>query len=221
MTPIPVADSYIDTSKPTTNYGTLTTLRVDGSPIVNSYLRFSVPSLGGNSINQVRLLIYANSASSSGIAVKTVADNIWGETTINSSNAPAMGSTLATSPAVVAGTWITYNVTSYVTGQGTYSFGLSTAGGTAISLASHESGAHSPQLIITTNQSIQTATSTPTSTSTYTQTATLVQTITPTDTPSSTATPTGTQTNIPTPTVTPTPSSTQTPSPTMTSTPDG
>jgi len=121
---------------------------VDGSPIVNSYLRFTVPSLNGMTISRVRLLIFANSASSSGIAAKTVADNTWGETTINASNAPAMGSTLATSPAVVTGTWITYDVTSYVTGQGTFSFGLSTSGGTAISLASRESGAHSPQLIV-------------------------------------------------------------------------
>jgi hypothetical protein len=147
----PVADSYIDTSNATANFGTLTQIRVDGSPIVNSYLKFTVPSLSGSSVKQVRLLIYANSASGSGIAAKTVSDNSWGETTINASNAPAMGSTLSTSPAVVTGTWITYDVTSYVTGQGTFSFGLSTAGGTAISLASRESGAHSPQLIVTMN----------------------------------------------------------------------
>jgi hypothetical protein len=116
--------------------------------VVNSYLRFTVPSLGGKSISQVRLLIWANSASSTGIAAKTVADNTWGETTITASNAPPMGSTLATSPAVVTGTWITYTVTSYVTGQGTFSFGLSTSGATAISLASRESGAHAPQLIV-------------------------------------------------------------------------
>jgi hypothetical protein len=121
---------------------------VDGSPVVNSYLRFTVPSLGGKSISQVRFLIWANSASSTGIAAEKVADNTWGETTITASNAPPMGSTLSTSPAVVTGTWITYNVTSYVTGQGTFSFGLSTSGATAISLASRESGAHAPQLIV-------------------------------------------------------------------------
>ncbi len=145
----PAADSYVDTSNPTKNYGTSTALRVDGSPIVNSYLRFNVSGVGTSSISQVRLLIYANSASSSGITAKTVADNTWGETTINASNAPAMGSTLGTSPKVVTGTWITLDVTSYVTGNGTFSFGVSTAGGTAISLASRELGANAPQLIIT------------------------------------------------------------------------
>lgn len=146
-----MADSYIDTSNASANFGTSTQIRVDGSPIVNSYIRFTVPALSGSSIKSVSLLVFANSASSTGIAAKTVADNTWGETTITASNAPAMGSTLGTSPAVVTGTWITYNVTSYVTGPGTYSFGLSTAGGTAISLASRESGAHAPQLIVTMN----------------------------------------------------------------------
>ena len=144
----PVADSYVDTSNPTKNFGTATTIRVDGSPIVNSYLRFNVTGVGASSISQVRLLIFANSASSSGITAKTVADNTWGETTITASNAPAMGSTLGTSPKVVTGTWITLDVTSYVTGNGTFSFGVSTAGGTAISLASRKSGANAPQLIV-------------------------------------------------------------------------
>jgi hypothetical protein len=144
----PVADSYVDSSNPAANFGTSTALRVDGSPVVSSYLRFTVQGSSGGSISHVRLLIYANSASSIGISALTVADNTWGEKTITFSNAPPTGNTLVTSPAVATGTWITLDVTSYVTGEGTFSFGVSTTGGTAISLASRESGAHSPQLIV-------------------------------------------------------------------------
>jgi acid phosphatase type 7 len=118
---------------------------------MNSFLRFTVSGLSGSSISQARLLIYANSASSQGINALTVADNSWGEKTITSSNAPAIGSTLSTSPPVVTGTWITFDVTSYITGAGTFSFGLTTSGATQINLASRESGAHSPQLMITMN----------------------------------------------------------------------
>ena len=75
MTFNPVADSYVDTSNASKNFGTATTIRVDGSPVVNSYLRFTVSGLSGKTISQVRLLIFANSASSSGITAKTVADN--------------------------------------------------------------------------------------------------------------------------------------------------
>jgi hypothetical protein len=144
----PVADSYVDKSQASTNFGTSNALRVDNSPVVNSYLRFTVQGLGLRTISRVRLLIYANSASSQGITVRTVIDNTWGEKTITANNAPAMGITLVTSPAVASKIWVALDVTSYITGEGTFSFGLSTPGSTAISLASRESITFSPQLII-------------------------------------------------------------------------
>ena len=155
----PAADGYVDASNPSTNYGTGATLRADSSPVVNSYLRFTVSGLGGQPVTQARLLLYANSASTQGLVAKSVTDNSWGETTLNSSNAPAIGTTLATSAAVTAGSWITLDVTSFVSGEGTFSFGVSTLGSTAISLASRESGANAAQLIVTT-----TSAATPTTT---------------------------------------------------------
>ena len=131
-----------------TNYGASTSLRADASPDVHSYLRFTVPELGGASISQARLLIYATSGSTQGIGAQIVADNSWGENTINYSNAPALGSFLASSPAVMTGTWISLDVTSYITGSGTYNFGVTTPGSTAIGLSSRESGVNAPQLII-------------------------------------------------------------------------
>ncbi len=132
----PVADAYVNASSPGTNYGTLTTLRVDGSPVVDSFLRFSVSGLTGASISQARLELHANSASTKGITVKAVANNTWGEKTIKYSNMPAMGATLAASAAVSSGAWVSLNVTSYISGNGTYSFGVITPGSTAISLSS-------------------------------------------------------------------------------------
>jgi hypothetical protein len=121
---------------------------VDNSPVVSSYLRFTVQGVGTSSISRVRLLIYAYSASSQGIAAKTVADNTWGEKTITANNAPPMGITLVTSPSVASRIWVALDVTSYVTGDGTFSFGITTPGSTAISLAARESITFSPQLII-------------------------------------------------------------------------
>jgi hypothetical protein len=138
----------VDKSHPSSNFGTSNALRVDNSPVVNSYLRFTVQGIGVRSISRVRLLIYAYSASTQGIAVRTVVDNTWGEKTITANNAPAMGITLVTSPPVGSRIWVALDVTSYVTGDGTFSFGLSTPGSTAISLASRESITFSPQLII-------------------------------------------------------------------------
>ena len=203
----PVADSYGNAGSPGTNYGTATTLRVDDSPIVNSYLRFNVSGLAGQAITQGRLLVHANSASSNGLVAKSVANNTWGETTITSSNAPAMGSSVVTSSAVVSGSWVTLDVTAFVTGEGTYSFGLSTPGSTAISLSSRESGADAPQLIVSTagiSTPAVTVADTQTPTVPPTPTGTSVATHTPTTTPN----PTGTAVGTPTPTSTSTPAGT-------------
>jgi hypothetical protein len=146
---ISVADSYVNSGSTTTNYGTSTQVRVDGSPIVRSYLRFNVQGLSGT-VNRVTLRIFANSASSSSLVASGVSNNTWTETTINYNNAPLIGSSLGSSSPVTAGAWISIDITAYVTGNGTYNLALTTPGSTAISLASRESGANAPQLVIET-----------------------------------------------------------------------
>jgi chitodextrinase len=148
LTFTPEADTYVNAGSTSANYGAATTLRADASPDVHSYLRFNIAGLGGKSIAKARLLIFANSSSTQGVTAQAVADNTWGELTTNYANAPALGNTLASSTTISAGTWVTLDVTSYVTGEGAYSFGIATSGSTAISFASRESSANSPQLII-------------------------------------------------------------------------
>jgi hypothetical protein len=143
----PVADSYVDASAPTTNHGTTTTMRVDGSPVVRSYLRFNVAGLTG-AATSATLRIWANSAQSTGYDVFGVADNTWVETAITDSTAPPFGAKIGSSGAVATGTWTSVNVTSAVTASGLISFGLSTTNSTALSLSSRE-GANAPQLVIT------------------------------------------------------------------------
>jgi hypothetical protein len=145
----PVADSYVDDSQPSVNFGTATQLRVDGSPVVRSYLRFDPEGLGG-SVTSAVLRIWANSAQSTGYRVQAVASTTWGETTITSANAPAMSATVTgSSGSVATGTWTQVDVTPLVTGAGPVSFGLTTTSSTALSLASRES-ANAPQLVVTT-----------------------------------------------------------------------
>ena len=147
VTFIPIADSYVSADAPTTNYGTATTLRVDGSPIVRSYLRFTVQGLNGT-VTKATLRIFANSASSSSLVASGVSNNTWTESTINYSNAPPLGTSIGTAGPVTAGVWISIDITAYITGNGTYNLAVTTPGSTAISLASRQSGANAPQLII-------------------------------------------------------------------------
>jgi hypothetical protein len=101
-------------------------------------------------VSQATLRVFANSASGSGVVASGVSDNTWIETTINYNNAPPVEAALGSSGSFGAGVWINIDVTSYIIGNGTYNLGLTTAGSTAVSLASRQSGANAPQLIIET-----------------------------------------------------------------------
>jgi hypothetical protein len=142
-------DSYVDASNATANFGSAMTFRVDGSPIVRTYIRFNVQGVSGM-ITRVRLRVFANSSSSSGYTVSGVSDNTWNELTINYNNAPPVGGVAGSSNGFSGGAWTTVDITSLVTGNGTINLALTTSSTTAISLASRESGANAPQLIVET-----------------------------------------------------------------------
>jgi hypothetical protein len=115
---------------------------------VHAYLQFNVQGLPGNPITRARLLIYANNSSSVGIRAQAVADNSWGERTMTYNTAPALGAILASSGAFATGNWVTLDVTSYITGNGTYSFGITTTSATAMGFQARESNSNGAQLII-------------------------------------------------------------------------
>ncbi len=146
---VPVADTYVNAASTGTNYGSATSFRADASPDVHAYLRFNVTGTSGLTITQARLLIFANNSDSAGIQALAVADNSWGELTVNYTNAPALGGLLAASGSFAASTWVSLDVTSVITGDGAYSFGITNLSSTAIGMASRESGANAPQLVIT------------------------------------------------------------------------
>jgi hypothetical protein len=146
----PSADAYVNSGSPASNFGSLTTLRADASPDIHSYLRFDVQGLPGT-VTRVTLRIFTNSSSSTGYEVRNVTDNTWGELTINYSNAPAVGPVTATSGPFATGVWTTVDITPLISGNGTYTIALTTTNATAFSLASRESGANAPQLVIETS----------------------------------------------------------------------
>jgi len=190
------ADAYVDSSNPAVNYGSITTLRVDGSPVVQSYLRFNVQGLNG-AVTRATLRVFANSAASSGYDARSVSNNTWVESAITYNNAPPVGGVLGSSGSISSGTWISIDITSYITGNATYNLGLTTAGSTAISLASRESGANAPQLIIQTSGGSA-------FTATAVRTSTPINSLTPNPTATRTATPLPNATNTRTPTSIPT-----------------
>jgi hypothetical protein len=187
----PAADSYVESSNAGTNYGSATQFRVDNSPIVHSYLRFDIQGLSGT-VTNATLRIYANSSSTAGITVYSVSDSNWDELTINYSNAPPIGASIGSSGSFSGGAWTSVDVTALVTGNGTISLALAGISDTAVSLASRESGANVPQLVITLGASVPPTVSpsaTPTQALVATATSLPVNTVTPTAAPFPTQTP--------------------------------
>ena len=138
VTSTTVADSYVEAARPTRNNGTSAEFRVDGSPILNSYLRFNVQ--GATDFSSSKLRLFFKNATSGGIQVRPVGNTTWGETTITYNNAPSFGAIAATSGAAAAGTWVTIDVSSLVTRNGLLSLALTSTSSTAVSMGSRESG---------------------------------------------------------------------------------
>jgi parallel beta-helix repeat protein len=161
------ADAYVNESTPTTNYGASTTLRLDSSPILRTYLRFNVQGLA-EPATSATLRIFANSSQTVGFSVHDLPDDSWTENAITYATAPVHSpDVIASSGPVTAGTWYELNVTSLVTGNGPVSVALTTTHTTALSLGSRES-TNGPQLVVDAVPATPTPPPTPTATPTPT-----------------------------------------------------
>jgi len=205
------ADAYVHQSNPSTNYGNATTLQVDGAsdPDTESFIRFTVAGVSGT-IQSARLRIFdTTNGSANGPAVYSTGTS-WTETGITWNNRPARTSgAVDNKGSIGTNIWVEYDVTSLVTGNGTFSFVLAADSTDGVTFSSRQ-GAQAPQLVITL---IDSSTVTPTFTATRTATATQTGTSTPTDTVTATSTPSSTPTDTATATFTlsPTPTNTQGP----------
>ncbi len=197
LTFTPVADSYVNQSDPSKNFGTNPSLRVDGSPLVHAYLRFDVSGIGNSAVSKVTLRIFANSASSGGFKVDKVSNNSWQEKQINYDNAPQVGTQVGKSQKFSSNTWVDVDVTSLFNSDGTYSIALAGIDNTAINLAARETGNHAGQLVVElsapgsptpTRTTLPSATATGTSQPTATSTLPVPPTATGTVLPSATST---------------------------------
>lgn len=169
---IPIeADARVEEGRPTTNFGTSTTLRVDGGsdPDVESYLRVTVSGITGE-IQSAKLRLYPTSSSATGLTLSTTPNN-WLETAITWSNRPARDSTIATINRASSGTWLEFDVSAQVQTNGTYSFVVSTTSSDGFSLGSRESS-NRPELVLTlSTPTTATPTATPSSLPTSSPTA--------------------------------------------------
>ena len=156
------SDAYVAASRPSTNYGTSTALRIDGSPVQRAYLRFTVAGLAGQ-VTRATLRVYATSRSRGGLTARGVADTAWTEQTIKWANAPPVAATATDSTGAFGVGWVAMDVTPLVAGNGAVSIAVTNASATAVGLRSREAGAATaPQLVIESQPAAPANTSPPT-----------------------------------------------------------
>ena len=225
LTFVPTADAYVNKQHRNANYGTRTTLAVDDSPIIRSYLKFNVSGSSGTRITSATLRLYVTAGSASGFSVAKASSNSWSEKGITYANAPSFGSAYGSIGAYGAQQWIEINVSGAVTGDGLVTLVLTTPFKTTTDFSSRETGANAPQLVMTLGTALATATATPTHIYLPTITSTPTRTAAPTRAPTFTPTPPSTNTAIPTAiksataTNTPIPTATKSATPTNTAIP--
>ena len=146
----PEADAYVKSDSPTSKYGAQPTLRARlgtaTSPTTyRSFIRFNVTGVT-TPVVSATLRLYVADASKDGGAV-ALAGNSWVESTVNwNLQPPFIGGVLDSNAVTLAGQWIEWDVTAAVTGNGLYTFGLTSSLTDAAYYVSKEGGANQPEL---------------------------------------------------------------------------
>ncbi len=157
------ADARVKESNPTENYGSGTTLQVDGESGsgLESFLRFTVSGVTGTVNKAVLRLFTTDNGTKDGPAIY-LTDNSWKEKEINWNNRPQPSSdALDNKDSIDANSWVEYDVTSRVTGDGTFNFVLIGDSKDGVVFSSRQ-GSQPPQLVVTFGNGVA-STSTPSS----------------------------------------------------------
>ena len=150
LTFAPSDDTYVNSSNPSAVNGNVNNLRVRfGSTQLHTYLKFSVS--GAGTVGSATLRLWVTDASPDGGSLYLVPDSAWSEGSLSWSNRkPTAGSAIDSAGPVTVGSWAELDVSSLVTGDGTYSFALINASNDLARYGSSEAAAATrPQLVVT------------------------------------------------------------------------
>jgi hypothetical protein len=146
----PDADTFVRADNPTAHPGTKTSLTVDNAPIKHGLLRFTVSGVGSGTIQSVKLRLFCLDTADNGGDFYRVSDNSWPEKTVNWNSRPTADLTsLASLGAVTANTWYEVDLSSLVTGDGTYSIQIASTSSNGADYSTKEGAAgFAPQLVV-------------------------------------------------------------------------
>jgi 3',5'-cyclic AMP phosphodiesterase CpdA len=149
-----IADAYVDSLAPATNFGASPRLLADASPERNAYVRFVVDGVGARPVRRAVLRLQADTistaASGNGGRVYALLDRGWREDTVTYATRPAVdGPPLAVQGAVVPGQVVDFDVTAAVSGDGSYDFAFTSGSTDGVGYRSREASRGQPRLIVT------------------------------------------------------------------------
>jgi PKD repeat protein len=145
----PTDDAYVRSNFPNENTGGQTTIRTyrNGATETHSYLKFSVSGITGP-VSSAKLRLWVSDASNTAGSIYALPDTTWSESTITWVNRPAAGPFIRKGGAASLGTWVDFDLTGTIAGDGTYSFVLKDGSSDAAWYHSKEA-ANDPQLVVT------------------------------------------------------------------------
>ncbi|MDQ3004943.1 MAG: DNRLRE domain-containing protein [Chloroflexota bacterium] len=105
---------------------------MDNSSIKHFLLKFDVTGINSQTVTNAKLCLYNTDGANAGGDFHPVSDDSWQEETVTWNNAPTADTqVLASLGSVSANTWYEVNLTSHITGDGTYSLRISDSQGGA------------------------------------------------------------------------------------------
>jgi hypothetical protein len=147
----PDADTFVRSDKPSAHPGSKTSFTVDGSPVKHGLLKFTVSGVGSRTIESVMLRLFCLDASVRGGDFFHVTNNMWQENAVTwNTQPPADPTSIASLGAVSVNTWYEVDLSSLVTGDGTYSIRIASTSANGANYSTKEGAAGSaPQLVVT------------------------------------------------------------------------
>jgi acid phosphatase type 7 len=143
-------DTYTSQGNASATHGANGSLTVNGAPGERrAYVKFVVTGIPADSTEVTAVLRLWASRSSSATFTARAVPSSWTESTLTWNNQPPLGAAVASVTGVTAGQYQELDVSSHVTGNGTFALAL-TGSSTQVGFASTESSAgHPPQLAVT------------------------------------------------------------------------
>jgi hypothetical protein len=198
---VPVAaDTYVSSGSANLNFGSSALMAADASPTDIAYLRFVVSGIGATPVTRAVLRVQVDGGSSansnSGGRVRRISNGAWQENAVTYATRPALdGPVLATQGTVALNQIVDFDVTSAVSGDGTYDFAVDSTSTDGVRYRTREATNGWPILILTLGSPPTTTTSSTTSSTSVSTTLMSSSTTSSSTTTSSTSSTTTTSTS--------------------------